>query len=135
MRFVFSVFRLVCRVELQRATTLGFGGLPTKFPSSPQSDSLNPRFRKAPLSSRTVGFPESGWRQQHFPEGPSQTSRGLSTRLHTPLGCMIIPPARHPLRLSPFPWHSVQMVFPIWCPPLTESPFARSRCYLLRRDV
>ena len=29
-----------------------------------------------------------------IPEGPSQTSRGLSTRLHTPLGSMVIPPAR-----------------------------------------
>ena len=34
-----------------------------------------------------------------FPEGPSHSSRGLSTRLHTPLGCMVIPPARHQLRL------------------------------------
>ena len=50
------------RVELRRATTLGFGGLSTKFPSRPQSDSHNPRFRKAPIPSRTIGFPESGCR-------------------------------------------------------------------------
>ena len=36
-----------------------------------------------------------------FPRGPSQTSRGLSARSHTPLGWLVIPPARRPLRLSP----------------------------------
>jgi hypothetical protein len=35
-----------------------------------------------------------------FPGGPSQTTRGSSTRLHTPLDCMVIPPARHPLKVS-----------------------------------
>ncbi len=29
-------------------------------------------------------------------------------------------------------WLSVQTVFPVRCPPSTESPFARRRCYLLR---
>ncbi len=32
-------------------------------------------------------------------------------------------------------WHSVQLVFPIACPPLTESPFARRRHYLLQGGV
>jgi hypothetical protein len=41
---------------------LGFSGSSTKFPDGPQPDSHNPRFRKPPLSSRTVGSPESGWR-------------------------------------------------------------------------
>ena len=53
---------LSVRVELRRATTLGFGGSSTKFPSRPQSDSHNPRFHKAPFPSRTIGFPESGCR-------------------------------------------------------------------------
>ncbi len=30
-----------------------------------------------------------------FPRGPSQAPRSLSTRLHTPLGYIVIPPARH----------------------------------------
>jgi len=39
---------------------LGFSDLSTRFPGGPQPDSRNPRFRKPPLRSRTVGFPESG---------------------------------------------------------------------------
>ena len=42
-------------------------------------------FPQAPLSSRTVGFPESGWQQQRFPRNPSHPIRSLSTRLHSPL--------------------------------------------------
>ena len=38
-----------------------------------------------------------------FPGGPSLASRGSSARSHTPLGCMVIPPARHPLRFAPRP--------------------------------
>ena len=41
---------------------LGFSSSSIKFPDGPQPDSHNPRFRKPPLSSRTVGSPESGWR-------------------------------------------------------------------------
>jgi hypothetical protein len=33
-----------------------------RFPHGPQSGSPDSRFRKPPVSSRTVGFPESGWR-------------------------------------------------------------------------
>ena len=58
-------------------------------------------FPQAPLSSRTVGFPESGWQPRHFPGGPSRTSRGLSTRLHTPRERPLIPPARHPMGFTP----------------------------------
>ncbi len=36
-----------------------------------------------------------------FPEGPSQSFRGSSARSHTPLGWLVIPPARHGCRLSP----------------------------------
>ncbi len=38
---------------------LGFGGSSTRFSGGPQSDSHHSRFRKDPISSRTVGFPES----------------------------------------------------------------------------
>ncbi len=53
--------------------------------------------------SHTVGFPESGRQQQHIPGGPSSTARGLNARSYTPLGCSVIPPARRPVRLSPYP--------------------------------
>ena len=43
---------------------LGYGGFSTQFPGRPQSVSHDPRFLKAPLSSRTVAFRESGWRSQ-----------------------------------------------------------------------
>lgn len=44
-----------------------------------------PRFRKPPFSSRTVGFPEYGWRPWHLPKQPSLYNRGLSAYSHTPL--------------------------------------------------
>lgn len=39
----------------------------------------NPRFIKPPLSSRTVGFPESGWRLWHFLKQPFLGIEGLSS--------------------------------------------------------
>lgn len=39
------------------------------------------RFHKPPVSSRTVGFPESGWRPWHFPTGPSRKPPKLKRRL------------------------------------------------------
>ncbi len=61
--------------------------------------------------SRTVGFPESGWQQQHIPGGPSRTARGLNPRRYTPLDCLVIPPARRPLRLSPYPGSASRRCF------------------------
>ncbi len=46
-----------------------------------------------------------------FPGGPSQTPRGSSARSRTPLGCMVIPPARHRSSFAPGTWLSVQSVF------------------------
>ena len=40
-----------------------------------------------------------------FPRGPSLDSRNSSTRLHTPLGDKVIPPARHPWKFPPLTWH------------------------------
>ena len=57
----------------------------------------DPRFRKPPFSSRTVGFPESGWRPWPFPGRPSQYHRGLSAGSHTPLKASVYLPARHSL--------------------------------------
>jgi hypothetical protein len=54
-----------------------------------------------PLSSRTVGFPESGWQPWPVPRGPSQASRGLNPRRYPPLECVVIPLARRLERLSP----------------------------------
>ena len=45
---------------------------------------LASRFHKPPVSSRTVGFPESGWRPWHFFKRPSRADRGLSAYSHTP---------------------------------------------------
>ena len=58
-------------------------------------------FPQAPLSSRTVGFPESGWQPSLVPAGPSHTSRGLNARSYTPLEGVVIPVARRPVRLPP----------------------------------
>ena len=44
-----------------------------------------PRFPGPPLSSRTVGFPESGWRAWDDPSALPWTCGGLSTGLHAPL--------------------------------------------------
>ena len=41
-------------------------------------------FRKPPLSSRTVGFPESGWRPWYCPGRPSHRQRGSSAGSRTP---------------------------------------------------
>ncbi len=38
-----------------------------------------------------------------IPGGPSQASRSSNARPYTPLGCVVIPPARHPVRFSPLP--------------------------------
>ena len=64
-----------------------------------------------------------------FPRGPSQAPRSLSTRLHTPLGYIVIPPARHHWDLTSLYLALSPDDVPKWCPPLTESPFARHECY------
>ena len=59
-------------------------------------------FPQAPLSSRKVGFPESGWQQWHFPREPSRPARGLSVRSRTPLDRTVISLARHTHGINPF---------------------------------
>ena len=86
-------------------------------------------FPQAPLSSRTVGFPESGWQPSLVPTGPSHTSRGSNARSYTPLEDVVIPVARRPVRLPPWAWLCVQTVCPLWRPRRTESPFARAGRY------
>ena len=81
-------------------------------------------FPQAPLSSRTVGFPESGWQPSLVPTGPSPTSRGSNARSSTPREGVVIPVARRPVRLPPWVWLWVQTVCPLWRPRRTESPFA-----------
>ena len=49
-----------------------------------RAQSYNPRFTKPPFSSRTVGFPESGWRSQLFIMQSSREFLGLSACSHTP---------------------------------------------------
>ncbi len=93
-----------------------------------------PTFPQAPLSSRKVGFPESGWQQWHFPSEPSRPIRRLSVRPHTPLDLTVISPTRHILEVTVSRF-CARTTFSIICPPFTESPFARSRRYPLRCDL
>ncbi len=87
------------------------------------------------MSSRTVGFPESGWRPWLLSAIESSLQRrSLSIGPHTPLAPQVYSTARHhddprirginvPLRDRPR------------CPPSAESPFALSRCDLSRGDI
>ena len=81
-------------------------------------------FPRASLSSRTVGFPESGWQQRHCPSGSSHPVGGLSARSHTPLHRIVVPPVRHrgPGQQPSSSKSGLRPAIP--CPPLTESPFA-----------
>jgi hypothetical protein len=56
-----------------------------------------PRFPRPPVSSQTVGFPESGWRPWPIPSRPSHYHRGLSAGPHTPRTVLVCLLARHPL--------------------------------------
>ena len=95
---------LIVGIEMQRAQHKGKAWLFRRFRGMcPFSHHPSPRFHKPPMSSRTVGFPESGGQQQPVPGGPSPTSRGLNARSYTPLGYRVIPPARRPVRGSPHP--------------------------------
>jgi hypothetical protein len=67
-----------------------------------------------------------------FPRGPSHACRDLSTRLHTPLGCMVIPPARHPLKLSPLTWPCVQTVLLYGARHLPRAPLPDAGVILIR---
>src|SRR4029453_10478211 len=53
----------------------------------------------------------------------------LNARSYPPQRCLVIPPARRPVRLSPCSWLWVQTVCPLGRPLLTESPFACAGCY------
>jgi hypothetical protein len=77
-------------------------------PSSLRLTTQSSTFPEAPLSSRTVGFPEYGWQQRHFAVEPSHTERNLSTCLHTPQNCMVISTVRHRIAFCP--------VIPALCP-------------------
>ncbi len=54
-----------------------------------------PRFPRPPVSSRTVGFPESGWRPWPIPNRPSHYRRSLSAGPHTPRTVLVCLLARH----------------------------------------
>ncbi len=59
------------------------------------------------MSSRTVGFPKSGWRPWPVPSRPSQHHRSLSAGSHTPLTISVCPLARHPSTTVMFTGHCV----------------------------
>jgi hypothetical protein len=80
----------------------------------------------APLSSRTVGFPESGWQPSLLPTGPSHPSRGSTARSSPPLAGVVRPWARRPVRGPPCAWLGVQTGWPLGRPRRPESPLARA---------
>ena len=88
----------------------------------------SPRFRKPPVSSRTVGFPESGWRPWHFLNRPSQHCRSLSAGPHTPLTILVCLLPRNPVN---FRVHRALCpdTGPFGCPPCAESRFAPAGRY------
>ena len=88
------------------------GGFPIRTLSVCAAGSQFPiisRFCPALFSSRTVGFPESGWRRQPFHDSPSRTSSGLSARSHTPSEARLSEPLRCPLACSAVPRHCIRM--------------------------
>ena len=54
------------------------------------------------MSSRTVGFPESGWRPWLSSMSLPIQCRSLSADPHTPLALMVYPPARHTTTVTSF---------------------------------
>jgi hypothetical protein len=67
-----------------------------------------------PVSSRTVGFPESGWRPWHFFKLPSRAAGGLSACSHTPPSTrlaarFVVKSSHHSLQAlcpaGPIPYH------------------------------
>ena len=87
------------------------------------------------MSSRTVGFPESGWRPWLLSAIESSLQhRSLSVGPHTPLAPQVYSTARHhdDPRISGI---NVPLRDRQRCPPSAESPFALSRCYLSRGDI
>jgi hypothetical protein len=84
-------------------------------------------------ASRTVGFPESGWQQQHVPRGSSPTPRGLNPRLYTPRECQVIPLARRPLRLAPCPGSESRWCFLSDARRLSRAPLPQTGVTRLRR--
>jgi hypothetical protein len=90
-----------------------------------------PRFSEPPISSRTVGFPESGWRPWPLAAvAPSLERRGLSAGPHPPRARQVYAIARH--RRDRYRGDQALCPAPLSrrCPPSAESPFAPSRCYL-----
>jgi len=57
---LYSILISLDRIAARQA--LGFGGLSIAFTTGLNPNCHNLRFSKPPFSSRTVGFPESGWR-------------------------------------------------------------------------
>jgi hypothetical protein len=96
------------------------------------------RFREPPFSSRTVGFPESGWRPRLSPVGLPSCVLHASSKFkrwlaYTPtmLVCRL---ARHPWSM-PHSSGTVSRCGSFGCPPCAESPFAPLRRYLVGSDL
>jgi len=86
------------------------------------------------LLSRTVGFPESGWRAWLFPQGLPCQPGDLSTNMHSPLQPPVYPSLGTPPQLRRN-WGSVSPDGPANVSAKSESPFAFSGCYPSKGDV
>ena len=92
------------------------------------------RFPRPPLSSRTVGFPESGWRPRlSFATFPMHREN-LSVHPHTSSPPRFVANLDTHVLLSPFTRHRVLMGCPR-VPAMAESRFAPSRRYLSGSSV
>ena len=86
-----------------------------------------PRFRRPPCDPGRWAFP-SPVLTLASRRSPSHTARSLSADPHTPLRSMV---CFHGRSIVPRPYH-VRVLLEL---PSAQSPFARARCYLARRDL
>jgi len=94
---------------------------------------LRSRFRRPPVSSRTVGFPESGWRPGLSPLGLPALRRNSSAGSHTPRRCRFT--ERLDILQTPHASGSASRCGSLRCPSCAESPFALLRRYLFRSGL
>ena len=97
MRLVLGFCKLRVEIELRRAQLTG-REFPTRTLSVCAAGSKfhhSSRFRKPLVSSRTVGFPESGWRPWLSSLDLPTTTEALNADSYTPLAIMVCPSARH----------------------------------------
>ena len=105
-----------------------------RFPDGPQSGSPDSRFRKPPVSSRTVGFPESGWRPWLSLAAFPSTLMLKCSLTYTPTLTVC---GKTRCGLAPSPQSRLNVLVGLApTAAMAESPFALFlRCYRSRRNV